>query len=309
MKRNIFLVALIVVAVVVAALFIVKKHRGKIVAVNQFFSHPALDSAREGMESVLKDHIKVRVQNAQGSISSATKIAQKQASKNPAFMVAIATPSAQADLKARISEEKTVLGFIAVTDPGTVGLTSARNVIGVVDSPPIEELITVIGNVFPDKKRIGIIFNPGEINSAKMAERVTTIAESRGFKVISSSINALSNIKLVTEQLVKQIDILYIPQDNMVVSALESIVEVTNENKIPVVGNDLMLVEKGQLLAVGCDYFKNGQLLGQMILDRLEKQSKSGIDIVESDIKDYKINEKAAGILGIDVNLLKRANE
>ena len=119
-----------------------------LITINQFVSHPALDQAKAGVEEALKnrglypDRVSIKFDNAQGNIAMSTQIAKHQASLQPAFMVAIATPAAQSSLKA--APKTTIVAFTAVSDPQAAGLTEALNVIGVADSPPLEELLDTV---------------------------------------------------------------------------------------------------------------------------------------------------------------------
>jgi putative ABC transport system substrate-binding protein len=285
----------------------VKESDGKrVVVINQFVSHPALDKAREGVEAALKEYkpkLNIQVQNAQGNIAIAAQIASHQAAQHPDVMVSIATPSAQANLKAR-KNKNVLLAFTAVTDPVAAGLTEKNNVIGVSDTPPIEELIELLTRLMPERKRVGVIFNPGEINSVKMIEKFSYIAQAKGLNIITSPVNSSSNIKVSVQKLIDKVDVIYLPQDNLVVSAIDNIVKIGSLHQIPIIGNDPSLVDKGLLFALGSDYFKNGKQLGEMIVAALEGKLTEP-KIQPSNVKEYKVNEKVAVALNINIKQLK----
>jgi len=243
-----------------------------LITINQFVSHPALDAAKNGIVQTLAkrkiSNLSIQEDNAQGNISQSAQIAKHQASLKPRFMVAISTPSAQSNQKAK--QKGTALAFVAVTDPFAAGLSKDADTLGVTDAPPIEELVALFPKIFPQLKTVGIVYNPGEINSVKALERLQRAAEKYHFTVKIVPVNASANVKLAAQSLVGSIDILYLPQDNLVISALNTIIDVCKKAKIPVVGNDPSLVEKGLLLALGQDYFQSGVQLGTMIADTLE---------------------------------------
>lgn len=246
-----------------------------LITVNQFINHTALDAAYDGIHKalvdrhILPDKAKLIVANAQGNISNSVQISKHQASLKPKFMIAIATPAAQTNLKAMDINSST-LAFVAVTDPSAANLIREKGVIGVSDAPPIKELLEIAQKRFPDKKVIGVIYNAGEINSVKMIERLENEASDFGFEVKKVQIHNSSDIKQAMNKLIGMANIIYLPQDNTVISALDSIVSIARNAGIPIIANDPSLVDKGVNLALGTNYFKSGELLGNMIADIVE---------------------------------------
>ncbi len=145
-------------------------------------------------------------------------------------MVAIATPSAQTLMKAKT--DTSTLAFLAVSDPEAINLTNRADIIGVADNPPIEELIEKITQIFPDIKNIGVIFNYGEINSIKTVERLEKVLKDRNIILKKIAITNSNDIKNAFNKLIGEVNLIYIPQDNTVVSALASMVSMSKANKI-----------------------------------------------------------------------------
>jgi putative ABC transport system substrate-binding protein len=284
---------------------VVAQDQQTLVTINQIVSHPALDDARHGIQDafihrrMLAGRIKLKIDNAHGSIATAVQIAKLHASLKPKFMIAIATPSAQAVLKAR-DPKRTTLAFLAVTDPQSAGLTDMQNVIGVSDNPPVEELLKNLVQVMPKIKTIGVVYNAGEINSVSTIKRLTAAAESSNLNVKSVTISSTRDITPSVSKLVQQVDVIYIPQDNLVVSGLNSLLTITNKNKIPVINNDPCLLSKGLFLSLGSDYYKSGFLLGEMISDLIDGKDISP-NIQTSQDNTLKINSYATQLLDISI--------
>jgi len=261
----------------------------KLITINQYVNHVALDAAYEGImkslndREILPNRAEIITSNAQGNISNSVQISKHHASLSPDFMIAIATPAAQTNLKAKSTNSK--MAFVAVTDPSAANLVGIENVIGVSDAPPIADLIDVVRKIFPDLKTVGIISNSGEINSVKMSEKLETILACFDIKVKKASIANSSDIKTAMNKLIGSVDVIYLPQDNSVISALDSIANISKSNKIPLIASDPSLVEKGVFVSLGSNYFKCGQLLGNMIADILD-----GIELKET-IKNTKTKE------------------
>ena len=275
-----------------------------LITVNQFVSHVSLDAAYDGLNKALNerkvvpDRAELILGNAQGNISNSVQISKYHASFKPKFMIAIATPSAQANLKAR--GKGVALAFVAVTDPEAANLTGHNDIIGVVDNPPIEELIDLAMQVFRKLQIVGVISNPGEINSARITEKLEAILKSHNIKLKKVSITGSNDIKSAMNKLVGSVDLIYLPQDNSVVSALDSIASISRATQTPLIANDPTLEGRGVLLALGANYFKSGQHLGNMIADLIEgKELKQNIQ--DTGIKELKINKKLVEEFDIDI--------
>lgn len=279
-------------------------NRKQLITINQYVSHIALDAAYNGIMEALDGHkivpdkAEIVSSNAQGNIATSVQISKHHASLSPDIMIAIATPAAQTSLKA-IGAEST-LAFIAVTDPESANLLGADNIIGISDSPPVEELVDIIRQVFPDLKTVGIISNAGEINSVKMSERMENKLAKFDIKTKKANITSSSDIKNAMNQLIPVVDIIYLPQDNTVISALDSIARISKANKMPLIANDPTLVNKGVALAYGSNYFASGRQLGTMIAQIINNQPLDE-KIQLPKIRELKINQEIMHNLRINI--------
>ncbi len=282
------------------------------ITVNQFVSHVALDAAYNGLvkgleeRNIFPNKATIIMANAQGNIGNSAQIAKHQASSKPEFMVAIATPSAQTIMKAKT--DSSTLAFVAVSDPEAINLTNREDIIGVADNPPIEELIEKLMQIFPDIKNMGVIFNYGEVNSVKTVEKLEKILKDRNITLKRVTITNSNDIKSAFNKLIGEVSLIYIPQDNTVVSALASMVSMSRTNKIPLIANDPTLVDQGVMLALGTNYFKSGKQLGHMIADLIEGK-KLEKNIQNTNIKELKINHEAAKAFGITIPSTVKSGE
>lgn len=307
MSRKIILFTIIIASAAFLPMFFSnKKSDSTLIAVNKFVDHPALNAASNGVKEAIRQRIPsviIDEQDAQGISTNAFQIAKHQASSKPTAMVAIATPSAQSILKARKNND-IIVGFAAVTDAKAANLDNGVNIIGVTDSPPVEKLITLTSKIFPNKKKIGTLYNPGEINSVNTISRLKNICDELGFELIEAPVNSSSNVKMATQKLVDSVDIIYIPQDNMVVSSIEAVVQVTGANNIPVVdnipliSNDDSYLSKGVLIALGTNYYKSGIQLGNMIVDQIES-GKTESNIQNASSEELQLNDNLLAKFGI----------
>lgn len=105
--------------------------------------------------------------------------------------------------------------------------------------------------------------------------------------------------------LVKEIDVLYIPTDQLVVSSMPIIVKNTLKEKVPIIAAEKGSVEAGALATVGINYYKLGYETGKMAVAVLKGEDISKMPIKISDETDVYINEESLKKLNIKKPLMK----
>ena len=109
-------------------------------------------------------------------------------------------------------------------------------------------------------------------------------------------------MKQATESLIGKVDSLYIITDNTVVSALESVVAVANENKLPMMVGEFDSVKRGGLAAYGFEYYDIGYEAGQKAVKILKGESKPGdlpVDIPQK--LKFIMNKDTASTIGLEI--------
>ncbi|MFD0673268.1 ABC transporter substrate-binding protein [Cohnella sp. GCM10027633] len=283
------------------------------IAISQIVEHPSLDATRDGFLAALKDagfeegkNLKVDVNIAQGDSANNLSIAQKIAADKNDLVLGIATPSALA--LAQNVKETPVL-FAAVTDPLATKIVTdmqkpGGNITGASDTNPeaITQLMDFIAANFPNVKSVGVVINEGEPNAVIMTNKAEEALTAHGIKLVKAAASNSSEVKQAAESLVGRADAIYITLDNTVVSAVDSIIQVANDNKIPFFSADRDTVEKGAFATVGFKYYDHGYQVGQMAVEILKDGKKPG-DMAVSlpDKLDFILNLKAAAAQGITV--------
>ena len=280
------------------------------VAVTQIVEHPALDAVRDGVKDELADAgyeadstLRWEWQSAQGNPATATQIANKYAGAEPDVIVAIATPSAQSAVSAA---SNTPIIFSAVTDPVGAKLVEnaekpGGNVSGVSDLSPIAQQLALIKEILPEASTLGVIYNAGEDNSVSLVALINENAAEHNLKIEEATVAATSEVANAARTLVGSVDAIYIPTDNTVVSALESVIQVGQDNQLPVFAGDTDSVERGAIAALSFDYYDVGRQTGAMVTKVLEG-SRAG-DLAVEFVKDLKlsINPAAAEAMGVEL--------
>lgn len=282
----------------------------KFVAVTQIVEHPSLNATRDGLQQELatagyqvNKNLKWQWESAQGNTATAVQIARNFAGENPDVIVAISTPSAQAVVSAA---PNIPVIFTAVTDPLGAKLVTNQEkpgglVTGVRALVPIGKHLDLITKISPQAKRIGVIYNAGEANSLTLIELLKQEAAARGMTIVEATVAGSSDVATAARSLVGRSDVIYIPTDNTVASALESVIQIGINNKLPVYAGDNDSVAKGAIASLSFNYYDVGRQTGQ-IVTKVLKGEKPGEIAVESPTKlELHVNLSSAQAMGVKI--------
>ncbi len=290
----------------------------KSVAVTAIVEHPALDAVRDGIKDALKaagyedgKNLKWQYQSAQGNTGTAAQIARKFIGDKPDAIVAIATPSAQAVIAAT---KNVPVVFSAVTDPVAAKLVpswepSKNNVTGVSDLLALDKQMDLVKQVVPSAKRIGMVYNPGEANSAVVVKELQALLPKMGWTLVTAAAPRSVDVSSAARSLVGKVDVIYTNTDNNVVSAYESLVKVGQDAKIPLVASDTDSVKRGAVAAYGINYRDLGEQTGRMVVRILKGEKPGDIKTEVSSKMELFVNPGAAEKQGVKLpdDLVKAA--
>ncbi|HPU01158.1 MAG: ABC transporter substrate-binding protein [Firmicutes bacterium] len=291
------------------------------IGIVQIADHPALNDARDGFIEALKEegfedgkNINIDIQNAQGDITTASTIAEGFVADGVDLILAIATQAAEAAYKAT---KDIPIVITAVTDPVAIGLADSlehpgKNVTGTHDMNPIKEQLELLKEILPDATTVGVIFNSGEENSRVQVEILEKVAGDFGMTIVKAAVTSTGEVSTATESLIGKVDAIYIPTDNTVVSAIASVIQVSDEHKIPVIPGEESCVRAGALATLGIDYFRLGHQAGKMAAKILRGEAEPSTMPIEGQTQ-YRVvvNKAAAEKLNVTLpaSLLERADE
>lgn len=276
----------------------------------QVAEHPALDAARQGFLDTLEENgyvegknLIVDYGNAQGDQTALKTIAKKLVTGNCDLILAIATDSAQA-----VAAETTKIPILitAVTDPVAAKLVQSNekpgtNVTGTNDMNPVKEQVELLQKLAPQTKRIGVIYNAGEVNSVVQVDMVKDTASKAGLNVVEATVSNTSEVMQAAQSLVGRADAFYIPTDNTVSSSVESIIKVAEANAIPVVVGEAAMVDRGALATIGIDYYKLGKQTAEMALRVLKGEKPQEMPVEGQKDMDLVLNMKAAKAMKVTI--------
>ena len=286
------------------------------VSFNQIVEHPALDALRQGVKDELTDQglsVQYHDHIAQGNIATANLIAKQILGEQPDVAVGIATPTAQAC--AQVIKQIPIV-FAAVTDPVGAGLVKSMeqpggNVTGTSDMSPIDRQLELILEFMPQMKKLGVIYNSGEVNSMTLVRVLKEEAGKRGIEVEEATVSNSAGVFQAAKSLIGRSEAVYIPTDNTVVSALEAVAQVGYQAKLPIFAADVDSVGRGAIAALAVDYYQMGRQTGEMVARVL--QGARPADMPVETLREFQVhlNPGSAAKMGLTVPdaLLKKADK
>ncbi|WP_085993926.1 ABC transporter substrate-binding protein [Oceanobacillus senegalensis] len=241
-----------------------------LVGATQIVEHPSLDKAYEGFQDALSDaglDVEYDFQSAQNDQNNVKPISDGFVADGVDLIFANSTPSALGALQA--TSDIPIL-FTSVSDAVGAGLVpsmdeAGENITGNVDLHPdaIKETVAFIDKYFPDST-VGMVYNAGEQNAVTQVEEVKAAAEGTGLSVAERTVANSAEVQQATTTLVGEADVLYIITDNTVVSAIDSVVGIANEQDIPLIVGEPNSLAKGGFATFGIDYYTLGYRVGEM---------------------------------------------
>lgn len=277
------------------------------VGATQIVEHPSLDRAYEGFQAALDEaelDVEYDFQSAQGDQNNVKTIADNFVADNVDLIFANSTPSALGALNA--TNEIPIL-FTSVTDAVDAGLVEAmdkpgENITGVVDLHPdaIENTVKFIDTYF-EGATVGLIYNAGEANSVAQIESAQEAAEGTSLKLSERTVANSAEVQQAATSLSGDVDVFYIVTDNTVVSALDSVVGVANEQEIPLIVGEPDSLEGGGFATYGIDYYTIGYRTGEMAVEILTGDKTAGdLDVEYPPEIQLFINKDAADKQGVE---------
>lgn len=279
----------------------------------QYVEHPSLTTARKGFVDELKKegyvegkNLKLDYENAQGDQSNLQTISTNLLSNND-LVLGIATPAAQT--LSNLSSDVPVV-FTAVTDPVSAKLVDTMETpngiaTGTSDMSPISKQVELLQKVMPDVKKVGIMYTTNERNSEVQVEEAQKEFAKAGIEVITKGISSTNDVQDTAKSLMSQTEVLFIPTDNMIVSAISLITELSKEMKVPVVGGSADVVDQGVLFTYGANYEALGRQTAKLAVRIIKGEDVSKVAAEYPKALNVVANDDMAKTLGIDLSSIE----
>lgn len=259
----------------------------------------------EASEFAQERNVKFEEFNAQGDAGLINQIADQIVTEEPDLVYVLGTPAAQA-IQQRAPDVLLLQG--AATDPVAAGLAeswegSGRRYIATSDLPPIEQQLELIKELTPEARRIGIIYNPGEVNSVSVIQRLREQLKQGifDFELVERPIANSSEVATAVQSLLGNMDVIYVPPDNTAHAAIPVIGQFVRENNIPFYATVSTALDEGALATLSLDFDELGRESARLALAVLEGADPATMPIAITQTPDVFINTDVAQDLKLDL--------
>lgn len=273
------------------------------VGVVQTTQHPALDAATQGFVDALKENgiTNVDVQNASGESANCSTIVGNFVADGVDLIMANATPALQAASAA--TDTIPVLGTSITVYDVVLGGSVPKNVSGTTDLAPLDEQASMIKELFPEAKKVGILFCSAEANSQYQVDKISEFLKEDGIETVNYVFNDSNDITAITEKAVSdKVDVIYVPTDNIAAANTEAIANVVLPAGVPVFAGEEGVCTGCGVATLTISYYDIGFKTGEMAADILL----NGADISTMEVESApqfvkKFNKANAEKLGITI--------
>ena len=242
------------------------------VGIIQQAPHPALDAATEGFKKALIDklgeeNVDFEYQNAGGDIPACTTIAANFVAKKKDLVMTNGTSALQA--MANASTTIPVLGTSITEYSVALGLkdfngVTGINVSGTSDLAPLDEQAQMILDLFPDAKKVGLLYCSAEANSEYQVKVVKEYLEAKGVTCTNYAFADSNDILAVTNAAAENSDVIYVPTDNKAAECKETIGNVVSVKKVPVIAGEEGICSGCGVATFSISYYEIGYKTGEM---------------------------------------------
>jgi len=285
----------------------------KKIGISQLVSHPALDATGQGVIDALADNgyaegddFVIDYQNSELDSSLMASIAQQFVADEVDVIITIATPNTQAAISAAEGTDIPVV-FTAITDPVGSGMVidwdshPDENVTGVSDMIVVSDDVDLIMEIIPGVQKLGTLYNAGEDNSVFLVEKLNEACDALGIEVVERTVSTSADVLSAAQSLVGQVDAIWVGTDNTVVTGLEALIGVCEDNDIPLFPADEDSIVRGGIAAYSFDYYDIGYQTGEIVAKILDGEDASKIPVEKGKVISLSVNTAAAERMGVTI--------
>ncbi len=278
------------------------------VGICQLVQHPALDAATQGFKDALSakmPDVTFDEQNASGDAVNCATVINTFVSNNVDLILANATPALQAAVAA--TADIPILGT-SITEYGVAlgiddfnGVTGI-NVSGTSDLAPLSEQAAMVKELFPEAKKVGLVYCSAEANSIYQVKVVGEELVKLGYETEEYAFTDSNDVASVTQSAADSCEVIYIPTDNTAAAYTETIANVVIPANIPVIAGEEGICAGCGVATLTISYYDIGYKTGEMAYEILA----NGADVSAMPIEyapqfTKKYNAENVDALGIEI--------
>ena len=274
------------------------------VAVAYLVPEPGIDAVMKGLRKGLEDlgvregkEIVFKFFHAQGEISQIASMGQAIDAGEADAILTLTTPVLQG---VGLTAHRKPVVFTYVVDPIAAGAGSSfdnhrPNLTGVGSLPPVGEMLQLIREVLPQTKTLATLYNPSEANSVKVVSMLRLEADRVGMKLLEAPLHTTADaLTAIQAVLAEYPDVLVSSYDNTFYEVFETISEMAQRAKIPLVIDQTDYLDRGALMAIGINFEESGRSAAEPLLKVLRGTPPASIPLTNVSSLTLGLNPKMA---------------
>lgn len=291
------------------------KEQYKITIVKQM-DHASLDEIADAVAAELdaiekeKDvDIEYEIYSGQGEQTTLKQIGEQAAAEGVDGIIPIGTLAAQVMVSSVENLDIPVV-YAAVSDPEAAELTGIDYVTGTSDALNTAFIFDMMIKENPDLKKVGLLYSLSEANSEKPIAEAKKYLEEAEIEYVEQTASTNDEVIAAASSLIaEQVDAVFTPTDNVIMTAELAIYKQFAEAGIPHYTGADSFVRNGAFTTCGVNY----GALGTQTADIAYTAVTEGME----DMEDYylvdggiiTVNTETAELLGIDYTVFKELGE
>ena len=284
------------------------------IAVVQQLDHASLDEIRTAVEAELDAKaaekgitIEYKDFNGQNDATTLNQIGTQVVSDGYDAIIPIATLAAQCMATAAESTKTPVI-YAAISDPAAADLTDIDYVTGTSDALNTQSIMDMMFAVQPDIQTVGLLYSNSEANSTTPIAEAKAYLDAKGIAYVEKTGNTNDEIMTAASSMVGQVDAVFTPTDNTVMTAELSIYETFTEAGVQHYTGADSFALNGAFVGYGVDYVQLGEATADMVVELLcDGKTPADLPFQTFDNGIATINTETCEALGLDLDTVKKA--
>ncbi len=229
------------------------------------------------------------------------------------LMVGVATPVAMA-MQTATEDNQIPVVFAAVSDPLSVGLVESleapgSNITGTSDFLDTNAVMNLIFAADPDADKIGLLYDIGQDSSTTPIAAAKEYLDGKGIEYVERTGTTVDEVTLAAQALIAdEVDAIFTPSDNTIMTAELSIYEMLEEAGIPHYTGADSFALNGAFLGYGVDYANLGVETANMISGILvDGNDPAATPVMTFDNGTATVNSEVCEALGMNYDEIEAA--
>ena len=233
-----------------------------------------LSTIREGLREALKTNgfqegknFKLQFESVLGSGEQIDAALLKQSRLKSDVMVVLGPDSQAAEMKLPAQTPVVQIRLVDARSANVVAAwgPSGSLVTGVSNALPLAKRVALIRQIVPGARKVGVIFNPADVQSAARAKELQEQLTAQGMTLMEATVQRPADVGSAARSLTSRVDIFYSLGDRITQQSYAALVKVANDAKLPLFGFDAENVRQGAVAALMVSDHDLGVQAGRMV--------------------------------------------